>query len=797
MKAAPGTDTRSSQAPLFGSVDGLLRELAAEPESVPLQPEEPSLPAGVRIGRFELLREIGRGGFGIVYEALDTSLGRRVAFKLVRGGRRMDLRREGLLREAEAAARLSHPNVVTLFDVGASEHGPYLVLELLRGETLATRVRRDLAPPSETLAVGTQIARGLAHAHAAGIIHGDVTPGNVFLCEDGGVKLLDLGLAHVFGSSRSGGGTRGYLAPELRSGAAASERTDLFALGVVMFRMVTGDMPYRSDDEVQRPRLRLPTAPALADVIERLVAPDPADRPPSAASALAQLEAARLELERVASPDRLRRRSAGLALAAGALVVALVAGGLALRGGGRGRGGPPAAGPATLAVLPFVDRTPDRSQPHLAEGVADHVRVALGEATDLRVIGRVSSAAVDPRLAPELVASRLGASNLLSGSTRRDGSRLEVAAELRDARGGVLWSRNYTGAMTDVFSFQHDIVARTRSALGMAAADAKQPARRRGTSSPEAYTALLEGRHHYRGLTADGFRLAAQSFERAIALDPGYAEAWSNLANAQLNRLEVEGAADATQVREVRERAIRAADKAVQLDPDLPDALSTRGFVLGFIAHDWPGAMADFGRALDIEPNNVDTLRRYGLLLEVLGRFDDAAAAGQKAVARDPLDAGSWGLLAQVYTDAGNLEAAESAARRILAAAPDNPVGRMELGYVMLQRSKPDEALAAFGPCPEPIGPAGRAMAEHSLGHTEVSAAALLALERKHAHDAAYFIAQVHAWKGDHDRALDWLERAYANNEQAVALARSERIFVRLRGDPRFIALARKLGLVN
>lgn len=785
-----------TDGPLFDSVDGLLRELVAEPETVPSQPEEPSLPAGTRIGRFELLCEIGRGGFGIVYEALDTSLGRRVAFKLVRGGRRMEMRREGLLREAEAAARLSHPNVVTLFDLGTSEHGPYLVLELLRGETLATRTLRELVQPAEAAAVGVEIARGLTHAHAAGIVHGDVTPGNVFLCEGGGVKLLDLGLAHVFGSSQSAGGTRGYLAPELRSGAPPSARTDLFALGVVLFRMVTGALPYRSDDEVQRPRLDLPAAPALADVIEHLIAPDPADRPASAASALAELEACRLELEREADPVRRPGRRAGVALALGAFVVAVVVGAIALRGGrGGGAGGPASSGVATLAVLPFVDRTPDHSQPHLAEGVADHLRVALGDAGGLRLIGRASSVALEPGISPDVAAQRLGASNLLLGSTRRDAGKFEVAAELRDAAGGVLWSHTYTGAVTDVFSFQQDIVARTRSALAVTPAAARPLERRPGTSNPEAYTALLDGRHHYFRVTPDGFRLAARSFERALELDPSYGEAWSNLAEALLGQLEMSGTPNEPQLRALRERAVFAADKAVQIAPDLPDALSTRGYVLAFIAHDWTAAMADFGRALDIEPDNTDTLRRYGMLLEVLGRFDEAVAAARKALAHDPLNASSWALLAQVYADAGNLDEAERAARRIAAVSPETPIGPIELGYVMLLRSKPDEALASFARCPEPYGPAGTAMAEHSLGHADKAAAALAGLERRHGHDSAYFIAQVYAWKGDADRAFSWLERAFANNEQALPFVTGDRIFAGLRGDPRFTALLRRLGI--
>ena len=200
------------------------------------------------MGRFELLREVGRGGFGVVYEARDRELGRRVAFKVVRPGSRGALREEQVLREAEAAARLSHPNLVTLHDVGRCEQGPYLVLELLRGETLAERLDQRAAPVrARRCGSRVEVARGLAHAHAHGVVHRDLKPANVFLCEDGQVKVLDFGLAHAFGQRRLDGGTPAYMAPEQWRGAPEDERTDVFALGVMLFLAPKGAFPSGPD----------------------------------------------------------------------------------------------------------------------------------------------------------------------------------------------------------------------------------------------------------------------------------------------------------------------------------------------------------------------------------------------------------------------------------------------------------------------------------------------------------------------------------------------------------------------
>jgi serine/threonine protein kinase len=199
---------------------------------VPLRP-------GTVVGRFEIVREVGRGGFGVVYEALDRQLGRSVAIKFIRAGRHLDLREERLLREAESAASLSHPNIVSLYDLGRSEHGPYLVLEFLRGETLTERLGRGPVPVNEAVRIVLEVAKGLAHVHAKGIFHRDLKPSNVFLCESGHVKVLDMGLAHAFGQRVQGGGTPGYMAPEQQRQAPEDERTDVYALGVILFRRWT------------------------------------------------------------------------------------------------------------------------------------------------------------------------------------------------------------------------------------------------------------------------------------------------------------------------------------------------------------------------------------------------------------------------------------------------------------------------------------------------------------------------------------------------------------------------------
>ena len=299
----PGSGTISIPVPPLlrpGALSEVLHDLQSQPETDarawPL-----ALRPGAVIGRFELLREIGKGGFGVVYEARDSELGRFVAFKAVRPGPRPEVRAERLIREAETAARLSHPNIVTLFDVGRAVEGPYLVMELLRGGTLSQKLRQELPPLREVLRIAVAIGQGLAHAHAHGVIHRDLTPGNVFLCDDGQVKLLDLGLAHAFGHRKIDGGTPTYMAPEQQRGAPEDERTDVYALGVILFQMLSGEVPSTGEAVTQpatAPSLDVPELPALADLIEQMLAHDPVKRPRDAGEALSALSELQHELER-------------------------------------------------------------------------------------------------------------------------------------------------------------------------------------------------------------------------------------------------------------------------------------------------------------------------------------------------------------------------------------------------------------------------------------------------------------------------------------------------------------------
>src|SRR5512137_718905 len=698
---------------------------------------------GTVIGRFEILRELGRGGFGVVYEALDRELGRSIAFKLLQGPVKPSAREERLLREAEAAARLSHPNIVTLHDVGRCEYGPYLVLELLHGETLSQRLSSRPLTLAEALRVAVEVARGLSHAHSRGIVHRDLSAGNVFLCDDGHVKLLDLGMAQAFGRRKVDGGTPAYMAPEQWRGAPEDERTDVFALGVMLYRMLAGEPPF-ADDEGRSvtssrpaPMLHVPEAPALPGIVERMLAKDPVDRYRDASEVVAALTPVLRAVEGAGSsgepipPRPVRRRpwrSVGLAAA----VLALAGGAWLARDQLRGPAPTPvrpAGAVPAVAVLPFKDLSAKGDQAHFADGLAEEILNALVQIDGLRVAGRTSSFHFRDKDAPlSEIGNALKVDAVLDGSVRQAGNRLRITAQLVGVRDGYqLWSQIFDREVSDVFAVQDEISRAVARALQVKLAPGRpEVTAERRTAVPEAYEQYLIGRRFYHlRATRDGFERAVAAFERSVAADPGYAPSWAGLA------VSLAGMADrsenAAQVADYKQRAIEAADRAVAAGPEIPDGYWARGFVRSGIERDWEGSRADFERSLALNPRQPEALRRYGTwYLGATGRLPEGVAALRKATELDPLYMYAWSDLALLQLKAGDTEAAGVAIAKALEISPENVLALRNLVVKQLLEGKPQAALeTAQRIGEEPWRLFGTALALQDLGRNAESQATL------------------------------------------------------------------------
>ncbi len=806
-KAGAGPRTASRSKGISALLEDLVTPDGPGPENAGAW--RPSPVPGTVIGRFEVVREVGRGGFGVVYEALDRDLGRAVAFKLLQGSVQPSAREERLLREAEASARLSHPNIVTLFDVGRCEYGPYLVLELLKGQTLSARLASGPLPLAEALRIALEMARGLAHAHARGIVHRDLTPGNVFVCDDGQVKLLDLGMAQAFGRRKLDGGTPAYMAPEQWRGAPEDERTDVFALGVILYRMLSGELPFPDDDgrtaSGSRPArpLDVPEAPGLSAVVARMLAKDPVDRYRDAGEVVAALAPVNRVVEgsgetlAAPRPPAPRRRWPWVAAAAVALAaVALVAWTFRSRtepGAPRFAGAVPA-----VAVLPFADLSPGKDQGHFADGLAEEILNALVQVDGLRVAGRTSSFSFRDKGTPLAEIGReLRVDAVLDGSVRQSGSQIRVTAQLSDVRDGYqLWSQTFHREVTDVFAVQDEIARAVAQALRVKLTPARSAAAaERRTAVPEAYEQFLLGQQTYRTRgSSDRFLAAAKTYEKSIAADPGYAPAWAGLAIALAASADYAEGADA--IASLKRRAIEAADKAVALAPDLPDSYGARGFVRAGILWDWAGARSDFERSLAINPRHPDTLRRYGTwYLGATGRYADGIAALKQTIDLDPLFVYAWTDLALLQLKAGNVAEAGQALARALEIEPENQFALHRLAVKQLLDGKPADALATARRNPGAIWrKVGSAMALKDLGQEAESRAALEELSR--IDGAAYQVAEVHAWRGEKAQALDWLEKAASVQDSGLALdVKGDPMLRNLRGEPRYAAILARMNL--
>jgi TolB-like protein/tetratricopeptide (TPR) repeat protein len=794
--------------PKPGTLSALLDDLARAPPSEGGTTWAGALQPGQAIGRFTLTREISRDPFCVVFEAQDALLERRVALKVLRAGKAQGTAPRAR-HEAETIAGLAHPNLAALFDAGRCEQGPYLVFELLEGARLADRLRAEPLPPAEAVRIALAVARGLGVAHARGVAHHDLKPEQVFLADDGAVKVLDLGVAHTFGRGRLDGGAPGYVAPEQWRGAPEDERTDIFALGVILYRMLAGQLPFPDDDgrsatsPAPAPALELADWPGLGELVGQMLAKDPVDRPRDGAAVAAALEALRPEgsssgpgsSSGIRIVRRARRLGRPAVLLGGLVLLGALAGGALLL---RGRASSAETTPS-VAVLPFADLSERQDQEYFSDGLAQEIVNALAQLTGLRVTGWRSSLSVRDRSDDlRAVGRELGVANVLVGSVRRGANRVRVTAQLvRTADGRHLWSQTFERELTGVFGVQDEIASAVVAALEVELLRGRRPSSREfRTSDPEVYSQYLQGRRFQRRDTAEGSRLAAAAYQRALDLDPAYAPAWAGLSAAVYFGWGNVGDT-AADLAAAKERAAQAAERAVELAPELAEAYTARAFIRINLRFDWAGARADMERALALSPGDPEVMWRFARwVLGPTGRFEEGVALARRASQLDPSYYAPWSTLAALYLAQERLELSRSAALRSLELWPEQDTAATFLASALLMEHKPEEAMQAARKSVEKVFHLQfEAVGYHDLGRPRESQAALDKMIAGHSVDAPFQIACAYAWRGEADKAFEWIDRALAVQDGGVSELRLEPLLRGLRSDPRFKALEARLKL--
>ena len=433
----------------------------------------------------------------------------------------------------------------------------------------------------------------------------------------------------------------------------------------------------------------------------------------------------------------------------------------------------------SIAVLPFVNMSSDKEQDYFSDGLTEEMIDLLGQVPDLRVPARTSSFYFKGKNEPiSNIAQQLKVAHVLEGSVRKSGNTIRVTTQLIRADSGYhLWSSTYDRDVKDIFKVQDEIAAAVVAALKMQLLPTQEVLNQHRTANTQAYEQYLLGRQSLNRGTDEGLQRAVTALQRAIALDPNYATAYAWLAVA-LSFMN----ADA--------EAIVAASRAVALAPGLAEAYAARGYVRWRIQWDWSGARADLEKALQLDPRDSTSRRRYAGLLLALGELPEATAAVQTAIKLDPLDGPNWIVLSRCLSATGDYVAAHRAVTRLLEISPE--YSRWELAMIELLEGQTVEAQRI---AKQQSYASLVAMAEHTLGHAKESQQALDEWITKYGKDSPTSVAEVYAWRAEADKAFEWLERAYRQRDQDLSYLKVDPLLAHLRGDPRYKALLRKMNL--
>jgi serine/threonine-protein kinase len=639
------------------------------------------LAAGSRLGPYTIIEPVGAGGMGDVYRARDARLGRDVAIKVVSEAARGDAdRRQRFEQEARAVAALSHPNVLAIFDVGAGEL-PFLVTELLEGETLRAILDRGPLTPPRAIEFAMQLVAGLSAAHARGIVHRDLKPDNIFITSDGRLKLLDFGLAkHVSSDAADPAamtrpqtlegtvlGTLGYMAPEQVRGFDSDQRADIFAFGAILYEMLTGQRAFHGRSPADTISAILTEPPALLSF--------PAGTPVSLTAVVRRC------LEKDAGLRFQTTRELGTAIESTSDVRTVT-------------GRRPTAGTSTsIAVLPFVNLSADADNEYFSDGLAEELITALTRLSGLQVASRTSSFRFRARdLDVRQIGRELGVATILEGSVRRSGTRLRITAQLTNAVDGYhLWSERYDREMTSVFDIQDEIVAAIVGALAPTLVPEAKHAVRRPTENLEAYELYLKGRYFWNQRSPAVVGTAIRYFEEAIALDDRYALAYAGLADCY-SILRVYGW---TPPEHSQPRASDAVSKAVALAPDLAETHFSKALYTFHFERRWRSARQSFLEAIAGSPRTAMFEAYFALFLATEYDYDEARRRLSRALELDPHSPVVYFLAAAASCLMADFDQALRFADRSLTFQPDSLAARWPQTVALSHTGRSEEALAA------------------------------------------------------------------------------------------------------
>ena len=820
-----------------------------------------SLKPETTISHYRILTKIGAGGMGEVFLAEDTRLNRKIALKILPADVvANEDRMRRFVQEAKSASALNHPNIITIYEIDQVDSVYFIASEFIDGQTLRERMRNEGRKLGEALGLAVQISSALSAAHAAGIIHRDIKPDNIMLRRDGIVKVVDFGLAKLTEQSPSqmvdldastravvkteAGvvlGTAIYMSPEQARGLPVDVRTDIFSLGVVLYEMVAGCLPFsgKSTTEVLGEIISEHEPPPLARYsrevpaeLERIVSKalrkDRDERYQTIKDLLLDLQSLKQELEferklerstsqkserftanreRATttaghtksgirkSPKVIERKTWTILIAAVLLLAAVI--GAYLYFGRTRRGG----AIESIAVLPLVNASNNPDTDYLSDGISESLINSLSQLPGVKVIASTSSLRYKGKeVDPKEVARTLGVEAILTGRVSQRDDNLLINVELIRAEDKTqIWGEQYDRKTTDLLTVQREIAREITSNLRLKLSGSEEGrVTRHYTENPEAYQLYLKGRFYWNKRTGDGARKAIGYFQQAIEIDPNYALAYAGLADAyQLLNL----FADASP-QEAFTKAKTAAKRALEIDETLAEAHTSLAQAVFFYDRNYPEAQREYQRAIQLNPNYATTHQWYGVTyLAKMGRFDEAIAELKRAQELDPLSLPINADFGNTYIQARQYDKAIEQLRKTLEMDQSFYFAHALLGMAYQMKGDFHNALDEYQQArklnddPFVLALLGNLYAVSGRKDEALKILDQLKQLSKQRFVYAYGIALVYVGLDDKDQAFQWLEKSFQDHEARISRLKVDPLFDSVRSDARYADLIHRIGL--
>ena len=776
------------------------------------------------ISHYKIISKLGAGGMGDVYLAEDSRLGRKVALKVLPSSYQSDAdRRDRFLREARAASALRSPNVTAIYDIGEHDNTMFIAMEYVEGELLSDKLVRGPLSISQAADIAIQVAEALEEAHSLSIVHRDIKSANVIVAARGMVKVLDFGLAKIvpnasqatnqtvpLGNETSPGvilGTVSYMSPEQALGHDIDTRTDLFSLGVLLYEMLTGRQPFAGNTTAELLVAILNhEPPPLTDYSAEI----PSDVQWIISKALRKDRELRYQTARDFIVD-LRNLGHGLRTVVLESPPGMKKDTRRIRRRSHEHGAPKDSAARgrrrkaidSIAVLPFENSTHDSDIDYLVDGISEGVINALSRMPKLRVMARSTvfrykGQGIDPRQ----VAAELNVRAVLTGRMRQIGDQFTIGAELVDVSDGAqLWGNQYTRNLSGLVTLQDEISTEIGDKLKVKLTSGEK--RKLASLHPQnsgAYELYLKGRYYWAKWSEDGFQQAISNFEQALGKDPGFALAYSGLADSfgVLAYFTMDPAA--SHGLSVRSKAY--AKRALELDEALPEAHLTLGNIAHFQDWDWVQAERELKLALELNPNSADAHQSYSLFLMDQCLFDEAMKEMELALQLDPLSLPHNTAMGYLLFCTGRYDEAITHLRSTVELDQDLSLIRQILGASLERVGKYEEAvseyvmiLPASARRPEITESLGDAFAISGMNGFWRRFAELAPELAERRLITPFFAATIHTVLGEHDAAFEWLEKAFAERLALLTHIQAEPRFVPLRSDPKFGQLLQRMGV--